>query len=86
MAATALERRLEALETASGGDEGCERCRGLLTIVRHAITGAVHSASWNGEALTKEELGERETEAKCARCGRDLSGDLETMIKVGGRK
>ena len=88
MAATALERRLEALETASGGDEGCERCRGLLTIVRHAITGAVHSASWNGEALTKEELGERvgNLEAKCPRCGRDLSGEQETVIRVGGRK
>jgi hypothetical protein len=82
-----LQKRVETLENASDGDGGgCEWCRGLLTIVRHAITGEVHSASWNGEALAKDELGEREAEAKCSRCGRDLGGDQQAVIKMGGRK
>jgi hypothetical protein len=83
-----LEKRVEVLEAASGRDGDCERCRGLLTIVRNVITGAFHSASWNGEALAEDELGERvgNLEAKCPRCGRDLSGEQETVIRVGGRK
>ena len=79
-----LQKRVEALEDASGGDGGCERCRGVLTIVSNVITGELHSASWNGKALAEDELGEREAVAKCPRCGRDLSRDPETVIKVGG--
>ena len=30
-----LEKRLEVLEASSGGDGGCERCRGLLVTVSH---------------------------------------------------
>jgi hypothetical protein len=82
MAATALERRLEALEAASGGDEGCGRCRGLLITVRDCMSGEFHSASWNGEAISEEELAEREVEKKCPECGRSL--DDTVVIKVGG--
>jgi hypothetical protein len=56
-----LEKRLEALEAATGGDGGCERGRGLLVTVRYAITGKHHSATWNGEAISEGELLERRT-------------------------
>jgi hypothetical protein len=82
MAATALERRLEALEAASGGDEGCGRCRGLLITVRDCMSGEFHSASWNGEAISEEELAEREVEKKCPECRRSL--DDWAVIKLGG--
>jgi hypothetical protein len=77
-----LERRLEALEAASGGGEGCGRCRGLLITVRDCMSGEFHSASWNGEAISEEELAEREVEKKCPECGRSL--DDTVVIKVGG--
>jgi hypothetical protein len=67
---TALARRLEALEAATGGDRGCGRCRGLLVTVKHAITGEHHSARWNGEVIYEEEIAEREVEKVCPRCGR----------------
>jgi hypothetical protein len=79
-----LERRLEALEAASGGDGGCGRCRGLLTIVCRVITGEFHSATWNGEEVSEENVRERRTEVRCPQCGRKLGPDEAPVIKVGG--
>ena len=79
-----LEKRLEALEVATGGGGGCERCRGLLVTVRHAITGEHHSATWNGEAISEGELLERRTEARCPRCGRELDPGEVPVIRLGG--
>jgi hypothetical protein len=80
---TALERRVEALEAATGGKGGwCDRCRGVLVVVGDAITGEFHSASWNGEALSEEEAHERYTETKCPRCGARL--DSAQVIQIGG--
>ena len=79
-----LEKRLEVLEASSGGDGGCERCRGLLVTVSHAITGEHHSARWNGEAISEGELLERRTEDRCPRCGRELKPGEVRIIKVGG--
>ena len=81
-----LERRLKALEAASGGDGGCERCRGLLVTVSNAITGEHHSATWNGETFSEGELLEGETEARCPRCGRELNPDEAPVIRLGGRR
>ena len=78
-----LEKRVEALEAVSGGDEGCERCRGLLITVSNVMTGKFHSARWNGEAISEEELVERKVEKECPRCGRRL--DDWAVIKLGGR-
>jgi hypothetical protein len=82
---SALERRVEALEGATGGGGGCPRCVGTLTIVSDAISGAFHSASWNDEPLTRDELRERETERKCPRCGRRIDPTEGLEIRVGGR-
>ena len=79
-----LEKRLEALEAATGGGGGCERCRGLLVTVRHAITGEHHSATWNGEAISEGELLKRRSEARCPRCGRELDSDEMPVIRLGG--
>jgi hypothetical protein len=80
---TTLERRVEALEAVTGGDDdGCDRCRGLLVVVGDAITGEFHSASWNDEALSEEEARERFTETKCPRCGARL--DSAQVIQIGG--
>ena len=79
-----LEKRLEALEAATGGDGGCGRCRGLLVTVRHAITGEHHCATWNGEAITEGELLERRTEERCPRCGRELDPGGAPVIRLGG--
>ena len=79
-----LERRLEALEAATRGDGGCERCRGLLVTVRYATTGELYSATWNGEAISEGELLERRTEDRCPRCGSELDPDEVLIIKVGG--
>jgi hypothetical protein len=78
-----LEKRLEALEAASGGSGGCDRCRGLLVTVRHAITGEHHSATWNGEAISEEEAVERRAEAKCPRCCRELDPAEFPVIRLG---
>jgi len=79
-----LEKRLEVLEAASGGHGGCERCRGLLVTVSQAITGEFHSATWNGVAVSEEEVSERRTEARCLQCGRKIDHDETRVIKVGG--
>jgi hypothetical protein len=79
-----LERRLEALEAATGGEGGCERCRGLLVTVVRAITGEFYSATWNGEAISEEEAAERRTEARCPRCGRELDPAAAPVIRLGG--
>jgi hypothetical protein len=81
---SALRQRVEVLEAASGGDGGCDRCRGLLITVRDAITGEFHSARWNGEAISEDELRERRTDIRCPRCGRKLGPDEAPVIKVGG--
>jgi hypothetical protein len=82
MAATSLERRVEALEDASGGGGGCERCSGVLVVLSNVITGEFHSASWRGEDISEEEAHEHYTEQKCPRCGRKLGE--RPVIKVGG--
>jgi hypothetical protein len=79
-----LAKRLEALEAATGGNRGCEWCRGLQVTVRHAITGEHHSATWNDEAISEEELLERQAEAKCPRCGRELNPEEMPVIRLGG--
>ena len=86
MAATALKRRLEALEAASGGDGGCERCRGLLVTVRGVTTGEFYSASWNSEAISEEDLLERQAETKCPRCARKNDPDEAPEIKISGHR
>ena len=84
---SALEKRVETLEAAvAGGDGGCERCRGLLVTVSNAITGEVHSARWNGEAISEKDVAERQTETRCARCGRKLDPDESPVIRVGGHR
>jgi hypothetical protein len=84
-AVSVLGRRLKALEAASGGDGGCERCRGLLVTVSHAITGEHHSATWNGAAISEGELLERRSESRCPRCGRAPNPDEAPVFKIGGR-
>ena len=79
-----LERRVEALEAAGGDGGGCDRCRGLLVTVHNCVSGEFHSARWNGEAITEEELAERETETECPRCGRKIGPDEATVINIGG--
>src|SRR5215217_1924096 len=76
-----IDKRLGALEGRVGGG-GCRRCEGVLSVVRNVITGDLHSAKFNGESLSKEELRERESESRCPRCGRHL-GNSPT-IRVGG--
>jgi hypothetical protein len=76
--------RLEALEASAGSGGGCDRGRGLLVTVRHAITGEHHSATWNGEAISEGELLERRAEAKSPRCGRELKPDEAPVIRLGG--
>jgi hypothetical protein len=82
-----LQKRVETLEAAAAGEDGgCGRCRGVLVVVKSACGGALHSARWNSEALTEDELGDLQAEAKCPRCGRDLRGDAEMVVKVGGKE
>ena len=84
--ATSLQMRVKRLEDASGGDGGgCDRCRGTLLVVSNAITGELHSASWNGEPLDRSELEEQQTETKCPKCGRKIDPDEATEIRIGGR-
>ena len=80
-----LKKRLKALETTSGEDRGCERCRGLLVTVSHAITGVPHSATWSGEAISKGEHLELRTEARCPGCGRELNPEEAPVIWLGGQ-
>jgi hypothetical protein len=79
-----LEKRVEALEAASSGNGGCEWCRGLLITVSNATTGEFHSATWNGEEVSEEEVLERRTEVKCPRCGKKLDPNEAPVIRVGG--
>lgn len=79
-----LERRLVALEAAAGGDGGCDRYRGVLVVVSDAITGEDCTASWNGKALSEDELAERKVETRCPKCGRGLDPGEYPVIKVGG--
>ena len=81
---TALERRVEALEAASPGDGGCERCCGVLVIVSNVITGEFHSASWRGEDMSEEAFHERRAKTRCPRCGWELDPDEAPVIKVVG--
>jgi hypothetical protein len=83
---TTLEQRVGVLEAASGGDGGCERCRGLLVTVTNVITDEFNSATWNGEAISEEDLLERRTEARCPSCGRKIDQDGIPIIKVGGHR
>ena len=84
---TSLQTRVKRLEEAAGGDGGgCDRCRGTLIVVGNAMTGEFRSASWNGEAITDEELYERQTETKCPRCGGRVRPSEDPVIKVGGRR
>ncbi len=84
--ATSLETRVEALEAATDADGGggCERCVGVLTSVHETPSGDFVSAEWNGQAITEEELSEREAETECPRCGRGIDPDAATVIRVGG--
>ena len=83
---SALERRLEALEAATGGDGGCDRCRGTLVVVADAMSGAFHSASWNGGDITEEEVHEHRTERECPRCGRRIDPSESREIRVGEKR
>jgi ribosomal protein L37AE/L43A len=97
MSTSTLERRVEALEAAAGGDGGCPscpRCVGTLIIIGNAEAkpgspGEFHSASWNGEPITAEELRERQSERsserKCSRCGRKIEPDEAVEIRIGRR-
>jgi hypothetical protein len=81
----ALQKRIRRLEE-SGADAGggCKRCRGVLVVVSSAITGEFHSASWNGQPLSEDDLRERETETTCPRCGARIDPDEAPVIRVGG--
>jgi hypothetical protein len=81
-----LGRRVEALEaaTAADGGGGCGGCVGVLTSVHETPSGDFGSAEWNGQAITEEELAEREAETECPRCGRGVDQDAATVIRVGG--
>jgi hypothetical protein len=80
-----LEKRLKALEAATDtGGGGCDRCIGVLTTIHETLSGEFSSAEWNGEAITEEELAERETETECPRCGRKMGFDEATVIRIGG--
>ena len=86
MSTSTLERRVEALEDASGRGGGCDRCRGTLIVVEDAISGALKRARWNGEEITGEELHQRQTERECPRCGRKIEASENVEIRVGGRR
>ena len=83
---SALERRVEALEAATGGGGGCPRCVGTMTIVSDAVSERFHSTSWNGEPLDQSELEERQAETKCPKCGRRINPAEQEEIKIGGRR
>jgi hypothetical protein len=78
-----LERRVEALESASGGG-GCERCRGVLVVVSDAMTGEFRSARRRGEDLTEAEYHELRAETRCPKCGTRIDLDAAPVIMVGG--
>jgi len=50
------------------------------------ITGEFNSASWNGKAISEEDVAERRAEARCPRCGRKIDHDEVPVIKVGGSR
>ena len=88
-----LERRVEALEDSFGGG-GCDRCQGVLIVVRDAVTGKLVSARLNRKPITKEDVEERESELRCPRCGRKIDhttipvvniGDIGDFSEAGGR-
>jgi hypothetical protein len=41
---------------------------------------------WNGEDISKEELGERQAERECPRCGRRIDATEGLEIRVGGQQ
>jgi len=82
---TAIQRRLRQLEASDGGDDGCPRCRGVMIILGSVETGEDVRASWNGKPISAEELEERQSETSCPRCGRDLTGDHRSEIRIGRR-
>jgi hypothetical protein len=84
--ATSLETRVRTLEAATDADGGggCERCVGALTSVHETPSGVFGSAEWNGQAISEEELAEREAETECPRCGREIVQEASTVIRVGG--
>ena len=84
--ATSLETRVRTLEAATDADGGggCERCVGVLTSVYETPSSLFGSAEWNGQAISEEELSERERETECPRCGREIDQDAATVIRVGG--
>ncbi len=83
---SALERRLERLEAATGGggDEGCPRCVGTMTIVSDAVSGRFDSADWNGDPLDEQEVQGRESERECPSCGRRIDPNETIEIEIGG--
>jgi hypothetical protein len=83
--AQVMEKRVESLEQSyGGGGDGCPRCRGVLITIRDAITYKFRSASYNGKALSEDELAERLAEATCPRCGREIDHDEGVVIEFGG--
>jgi hypothetical protein len=83
--ATTLGQRLAQLEASwSGDDAGCDRCLGTMLILSDAISGAFCGAERNGEAITEDELQERETETECPNCGRKFHPDELVEIVIGG--
>jgi hypothetical protein len=84
---SALERRVRRLEAAVGEDGGgCDRCLGVMIVVRDALSGEFRSASWNGERSREEDLRERQTERECPQCGRKLDPEQAPVIEIGAAR
>ena len=86
MGTSSLEKRVESLEATTGGDGGCDRCRGMLVVVSNAVTGEFHSARWNGEDISEEEASEHQAERRCPRCGSKLDPESSSVIRLRGRR
>jgi hypothetical protein len=72
--------RLCWLLVVAGWVRGCARL--MLVLVSNVVTGELHSATWRGESITKEEAREHHTERGCPRCGTKLGE--RPVIKVRG--